>query len=409
MRISSRPIHRPPPRSTCRASRTENGILLDDTRTRQSTAGRAASLSVCPARPSHNRSSTCWDETAPSSSSSRSGPLEILVLTLTLVVGVPALLILVELAVGRSANSLRRAVHLAIVAILMIAIALPIATSPVTASRCAHRRFQCGARPAWRGRVRAQGCGAPDRFVACGAERARTAELPAAQRRHEGPVSNGRSDRVRYGRGEHTRRRDRFRRAAAGLAARRASRDRLGTLPTLCQPCGKCLLVPECHVRVGYDDSRRPRHTQRRQTRFETVGDGTTTIPTTSFRGWVGPYHVESREPITAMCPTAVCSDPTDPTHAAKLAAMASDVAVLMGHTLMPPGLAARALPRIDQAWHSFGDQDDVSDSDVIAMRDKATRRETWRSPRIRNRSTWCISSCHMCHGAICQAASSTI
>src|SRR4051812_29258280 len=58
--------------------------------------------------------------------SSRSGPLEVLALTLTLVVGVPAVLILVELAVGLISGSVRRAVHLALVAILMIAIALPI-------------------------------------------------------------------------------------------------------------------------------------------------------------------------------------------------------------------------------------------------------------------------------------------
>ena len=58
---------------------------------------------------------------------SRSGAIEILALTLALIVGPPVLLVLVELAAGAISERLRHAVHLTMVAILMIAIALPIA------------------------------------------------------------------------------------------------------------------------------------------------------------------------------------------------------------------------------------------------------------------------------------------
>ena len=59
------------------------------------------------------------------------------------------------------------------------------------------------------------------------------------------------------------------------------------------------------------------------------------------------------------------------PTPRGKAPAMASDVAIVLGHALMPPGLAARALPRIDQGWHGFAGPRGVRGLGIMLMPDE--------------------------------------
>jgi len=302
--------------------------------------------------------------------SSRSGPLEVLALTLTLVVGVPAVLILVELAVGLISDSVRRAVHLALVAILMIAIALPIGRHLLPPRDALIVVFSA-----------ALGLLGALAYARKAAARQVVSWLAALS--VLAPLNfllHSDATKVLFPTG-----------ATAVLGTVAAS------TPVVVVVFDELPLASLLDERLEIDSARYPHFASLAASAYwfrnaTSVSDTTTHAvpailsgvkpdlrllatahdhPNNIFSWLGGTYHVESREPITAMCPTAVCSDPTDRPHAEKLAAIASDVAVLMGHTVMPPGLAARTLPRIDQAWQSFGDQDGLSDSDVIAMREQ--------------------------------------
>ena len=299
--------------------------------------------------------------------SSRSGATEILALTFALTVCVPALLVLVELAAGAIGERVRRAIHLTFVLVLMTGIALPIARHflpprdalilIVSASlgllgAVAYAR-RAGARQivSW---VAALSVLAPLNFLVHsdatkvlfssnggsvhGAVAANTPvvvlifdELPLASLLDE----HLEIDSVRY---------PNF----AALAARAYWFRNATTVSDTTTHAVPAILTgrrADLHL-------------------LPTVRDH----PDNIFSWLGGSYRVESREPVTALCPAAVCLDRADGAHVAKLAAMASDVAIILGHALMPPGVAAGVLPRIDQGWHNFGGHGGQTGLDTMTM-----------------------------------------
>ena len=301
---------------------------------------------------------------------SRSGAIEILALTLALIVGPPVLLVLVELAAGAISERLRHAVHLTMVAILMVAIALPIARhllpprdavivivsvalgllGVVAYARTAAARQMMS----W---LAALTIVAPANFLlhsdvtktlfpsrtttTRGTVAANTPvvvvvfdELPLASLLDE----HLEIDAARY---------PNFAGLAAGAYwfrnATSVSESTIHAVPAILS--GR---MPDLNL-------------------LATAGDH----PDNLF-SWLGPsYRVEAREPVTALCPVTVCPERTDRPHAEKLLAMASDVAIVLGHALMPPGLAARALPRIDQGWHGFAGPRGVRGLGIMLMPDE--------------------------------------
>ena len=62
-------------------------------------------------------------------------------------------------------------------------------------------------------------------------------------------------------------------------------------------------------------------------------------------------------EPITDICPDRLCAE-TRPGLGTRMRALAADVRVVLGHTLLPAGLT-RGLPPIDESWEGFGATED--------------------------------------------------
>ncbi len=107
--------------------------------------------------------------------------------------------------------------------------------------------------------------------------------------------------------------------------------------------------------------------------------------PNTVF-SLVGPnYRFEIFETATSLCPYQVCSD-TGPPRSERLAAMATDIVVVAGHTFLPPALRA-SLPDLTQNWALFAavdeDEDDATDDRTNAEKSGARvvrARRSWRT-----------------------------
>jgi hypothetical protein len=62
-------------------------------------------------------------------------------------------------------------------------------------------------------------------------------------------------------------------------------------------------------------------------------------------------------EPLTDVCPPAICREGSDQSAAQRMRALASDLGIVTGHLLLPTDLAA-SLPPIDRGWADFGEGD---------------------------------------------------
>jgi hypothetical protein len=76
--------------------------------------------------------------------------------------------------------------------------------------------------------------------------------------------------------------------------------------------------------------------------------------PESLFTWLSASYRIEAREPVTSLCPLSTCGRADDRGRVERLRALAVDAAVVLGHVLAPPAVAARYLPRIDQGWRGF-------------------------------------------------------
>jgi hypothetical protein len=93
-------------------------------------------------------------------------------------------------------------------------------------------------------------------------------------------------------------------------------------------------------------------------------------------------YRFETFEAATSLCPLELCSD-TGPPRRDRLAAMAADIAVVAGHTFLPPA-SRGSLPDVTQNWAGFAAVDDAEDNAA----DDDTSNQT--GPRvIRARRSW--------------------
>jgi hypothetical protein len=105
--------------------------------------------------------------------------------------------------------------------------------------------------------------------------------------------------------------------------------------------------------------------------------------PNTVF-SLVGPnYRFEVFEATTSLCPYQLCSN-TGPPRLDRQAGMATDIAVVAGHTFLPPDARA-SLPDLTQSWAGFAGVDDDEDD---APDDEASGATS--GPRvIRARRSW--------------------
>ena len=90
--------------------------------------------------------------------------------------------------------------------------------------------------------------------------------------------------------------------------------------------------------------------------------------PDTVFSLVAGSHRLEVSEAVTALCPRRLCREVATPRLDRELA-MAADVAVVAGHTFLPP-VARAGLPDLTQNWAGFvaadgDDNDTVKDTDV--------------------------------------------
>lgn len=83
-------------------------------------------------------------------------------------------------------------------------------------------------------------------------------------------------------------------------------------------------------------------------------------------------YQVRALEPVTDLCPAAVCATqaPTATEIAGRWRNLFGDLAVVSGHVSLPPAWAHR-LPPIDQGWTGFGRTAEASDSESFDLMDR--------------------------------------
>lgn len=75
--------------------------------------------------------------------------------------------------------------------------------------------------------------------------------------------------------------------------------------------------------------------------------------PESVFTLLEGGYALRAHEPVTELCPRGRCRAPRPPlTH--RLRDELHDASIVLGHALMPPGMAAR-LPPVNTGWNAFG------------------------------------------------------
>ena len=91
--------------------------------------------------------------------------------------------------------------------------------------------------------------------------------------------------------------------------------------------------------------------------------------PNSLFSALARSHRMQVSETITRLCPVRVCGQVTTGTARERAGAMATDTAIVAGHTLLPPW-ATRGLPAIDRSWGDFGAE--VTDFDAIAAFNEA-------------------------------------
>jgi hypothetical protein len=305
---------------------------------------------------------------------SRTTPLELLGLLTIVVVGVPAVLIALELAAGLFGAGVRRRVHVALVAVLLAAAALPVLGK------------------AWSGRawyplaaaaaIGALGAVAYVRLAIVRVMVSLLAVMPLVVAGSFLFFSDATKILLPG-------------RAAAASAPKIAART-----PVMLIIFDELPLASLLDENLAIDAERYPNFGQLAATsrwfrNATSVSDGTVHAvpailtgrypkegmlatasqqPDNLFTLVGGSYTVHAHEPVTSLCPPAICRESTrEPGH---LAEFARDTAVVFGHVMLPRETAAKLLPPIDQGWAGFGDTSSSAESS--SSKASSLRPEDW-------------------------------
>jgi hypothetical protein len=116
--------------------------------------------------------------------------------------------------------------------------------------------------------------------------------------------------------------------------------------------------------------------------RYPTAGSTPTPRdhPDTLFSLLAPTHRTETFEPITAICPRALCGAAETP-RADRLRGIAADVLVVAAHISLPPDARA-GLPNLTENWAGFDAADDVADETVDEDDDAGARPQTIRATR---------------------------
>ncbi|HUO45660.1 MAG TPA: sulfatase-like hydrolase/transferase [Acidimicrobiia bacterium] len=99
--------------------------------------------------------------------------------------------------------------------------------------------------------------------------------------------------------------------------------------------------------------------------------------PNSLFSALARSHRMQVSEAITRLCPVRVCGQVTTGTARERAGAMATDTAIVAGHTLLP-AWATRTLPAINRSWGAFGAE--VTDFDAIEAFNEASAND----PRLK-------------------------
>jgi hypothetical protein len=296
---------------------------------------------------------------------SRTTPLALLTLVAAVVVGVPAILVLIEAAASVFGDRVRRSVHVALVALLCAIIALPMVG-----------KLWSG--PAWHVLAAALAIGV---LAAIAYVRFRLARLMASFLAAAPLVVAGsflfHSDATKV--------------LFPGPAvAARSGVTIAARTPVMLVIFDELPLASLLDETLRIDAARYPNFAQLAATSHwfrnaTSVSDATMRAVPSIFTGrrpkqgvlatasqqpdslftfLAGSYDVHAQEPVTSLCPPTVCRDTER--QRARVATLVSDVAVVFGHALLPRDMARTALPPIDQGWTGFGSGDGTPASSAI-------------------------------------------
>lgn len=102
--------------------------------------------------------------------------------------------------------------------------------------------------------------------------------------------------------------------------------------------------------------------------------------PNSIFTLLANHYSMDVTEPVTSVCPRAICTDRGfRASTGTRWRSLASDLAVVGLHTVLPEGLRSR-LPAVDRSFGDFRGQgrDTATDSDVNQAASETSRKEAW-------------------------------
>ena len=87
-------------------------------------------------------------------------------------------------------------------------------------------------------------------------------------------------------------------------------------------------------------------------------------------------------EPLTDVCPPAICREGSDESAAQRLRALASDLGIVTGHLLLPSDLATLT-PPIDRGWADFGERDRPINRGLGTVRPRERPAGDWWAERV--------------------------
>lgn len=113
--------------------------------------------------------------------------------------------------------------------------------------------------------------------------------------------------------------------------------------------------------------------------RFAAIGQLPTAAdyPYNLFTTFRDSYRMAVFEPITGLCPDAICPPEPAVRDAPRLRPMLADAGVVLAHRVVPPRLA-RGLPAVDESWKGFAEAQDF-------QRQWASERESDRRRNVEN------------------------
>jgi hypothetical protein len=87
-------------------------------------------------------------------------------------------------------------------------------------------------------------------------------------------------------------------------------------------------------------------------------------------------------EPLTDVCPPAICREGSDESAARRMRALAADLSIVTGHLLLPADLVT-SLPPIDRGWADFAQHDRPINRGLGTVRRGERPRSDWWAERV--------------------------